>query len=128
VSTIKVAIAKLENELTKYVLTDSIAVSSTHFNILTSIKAKAHLLIHLQKDIDSVTNYLNLHDKTSAAWLNKIKGEPFSTLQMNMHAVKVWLCTKLCEHKFELANLKHAYHSQQMGASTFAYHNPNLMI
>ncbi|KAF9505873.1 hypothetical protein BS47DRAFT_1400034 [Hydnum rufescens UP504] len=112
VSTIKMAIAKLESELTKYVLMDSIAVSSTRFDILTSIEAKAHVLIHLQKDIDAATNYLNLHDKTSAARLNKIKGELFFTLQMNMCAVKVWLCTKLRERKFELANLECAYYQK----------------
>jgi hypothetical protein len=118
-STIKAVIEKLESELTKYVLTDSIAVSSTCFDVLASIEGKTHVLNHLHRDIDSAMNQLNLYDKTSMARLNKIKRVPFFVLQMNMHAVKAQLCTKLHERKFELANLECAYHSKQMGGSIF---------
>ncbi|KAF9510600.1 hypothetical protein BS47DRAFT_1395808 [Hydnum rufescens UP504] len=62
-SAMKVAIASLESELMKYVLTDSIAVSSARFDILTSIEAKTRVLTRLQKDIDIATNHINLHDK-----------------------------------------------------------------
>ncbi|KAF9503994.1 hypothetical protein BS47DRAFT_1308979 [Hydnum rufescens UP504] len=117
-STMKAAIATLESDLTKYVLTDSIAVSSTRFDIITSIEAKTQVLTRLQKLIDATTNHLNLHDKISAAKLNKIKKQPFFTLQMNMHAVKACLCTKLHKHKFKLANLEHAYQSKQMDQRT----------
>ncbi|KAF9503660.1 hypothetical protein BS47DRAFT_1259657, partial [Hydnum rufescens UP504] len=51
----------------------------------------------------------------------------FFALQMNMHAVKAHLCTKLCERKFELANLEHAYHSKQMGASKTRAHIEDAM-
>jgi hypothetical protein len=115
----KAAIATLESELTKYVLTDSIAVSSARFDILTSIEAKTRVLTRLQKDIDTATSHINLHDKVSAAKLNEIKKQPFFALQMNMRAVKARLCTKLRERKFELANLERAYRSKQMGASMF---------
>ncbi|KAF9502563.1 hypothetical protein BS47DRAFT_1403479 [Hydnum rufescens UP504] len=90
-----------------------------HFDVLTSIEAKTHVLSCLHRDIDSVMNQLNLYNKTSAARLNKIKREPFFALQMNMHAVKARLCTKLSKRKFELANLERAYCSKQMGASVF---------
>jgi hypothetical protein len=115
----KVAIALLESELMKYVLTDSIAVSSTQFDILMSIEAKTRVLTRLQKDIDIATNHINLHDKVSATRLNEIKKQLFFTLQMNMRAVKARLCTKLQERKFELANLERAYCSKQMGTFTF---------
>jgi hypothetical protein len=58
----KAAIATLESELTKYVLTDSITVTSAHFDVLMSIEVKTHVLTCLQKDIDTVTNHINLHD------------------------------------------------------------------
>ncbi|KAF9520071.1 hypothetical protein BS47DRAFT_1287649, partial [Hydnum rufescens UP504] len=121
-STIKAAIEKLESELTKYILTDSIAASSTRFDVLTSIEAKTRVLSRLHRDIDSATNQLNLYDKTSAARLNKIKREPFFALQMNMRAVKARLCTKLRERKFELANLERAYRSKQMAHIEDAMH------
>jgi hypothetical protein len=115
----KVVIASLESKLMKYVLTDSITVSSTRFDILTSIEAKTRILTRLQKDINIATNHINLHDKVSGTRLNEIKKEPFFALQMNMCTVKAHLCTKLQEQKFELANLEHAYCSKQMGTFTF---------
>ncbi|KAF9507058.1 hypothetical protein BS47DRAFT_1423787, partial [Hydnum rufescens UP504] len=104
-SAMKVAIASLESELMKYILTDSIA-------------AKTRVLTRLQKDIDIATNHINLHDKVSATRLNEIKKQPFFALQMNMRAVKARLCTKLRERKFELANLECAYHSKQTDQKT----------
>jgi hypothetical protein len=91
----KVAIESLESKLMKYVLTDSITVSSAQFDILASIEAKTHVLTHLHKDINITTNHMNLHDKVSATRLNKIKKQPFFALQMNMHTMKACLCTKL---------------------------------
>ena len=118
-STMKAAIAMLESELIKYVLTNSITVSSVRFDILTNIEVKTHVLTCLQRDINTATNHINLHDKVSAAKLNKIKKEPFFALQMNMRVVKARLCAKLRECKFKLANLEQAYHSKQMGMSIF---------
>jgi hypothetical protein len=69
----KAAIATLKSDLTKYILNNSIAISSTCFDILTSIEAKTQVLAHVQKAIDTAMNHLNLHDKISVIKLNKLK-------------------------------------------------------
>jgi hypothetical protein len=69
----KAAITMLKSDLMKYILNNSIAISSTHFDILTSIEAKTQVLTCVQKAINTTTNHLNLPDKISVVKLNELK-------------------------------------------------------
>ncbi|KAF9511788.1 hypothetical protein BS47DRAFT_1363554 [Hydnum rufescens UP504] len=61
---------------------------------------------------------LQLEDHALADCLVNLKKDKWINLQLNIHVLHDQLITKLCAHKFELANLEHAHASQAMDQKT----------
>ncbi|KAF9514330.1 hypothetical protein BS47DRAFT_1361837 [Hydnum rufescens UP504] len=82
------------------------------------VKMAQDTISQLEDNIARKTKALRLEDRASADHLANLKKDKWINLQLNICVLHDQLITKLCAHKFELANLEHAHASWAMDQKT----------
>ncbi|KAF9511209.1 hypothetical protein BS47DRAFT_1364031 [Hydnum rufescens UP504] len=99
---------------------DSAMTQSLCFDMISALEAKDTAITWLETQIKSKTTELNLCDPTNAVKLEEMKKDDWFSIQLNMHALKDWIISKIWEHKFEVANLDHTVCTQAMDEDPLA--------